>query len=85
MALSLAALEAGMGGIDLSSAPVSSVTCPPDVLTLWHPLRGVESDLGLDVERVLAERLRDHLVHSEAWVVEPGAEGSGAGGAPGVR
>lgn len=73
----LAALEAGVDGIDLSLAPVSGGTSQPDVLTLWHALRGTEYDLGLDVERVLevervlAECLRDYFVPPEARAVDP--------------
>lgn len=73
----LAALEAGVDGIDLSLAPVSGGTSQPDVLTLWHALRGTVYDLGLDVERVLevervlAECLRDYFVPPEARAVDP--------------
>lgn len=73
----LAALEAGVDGIDLSLAPVSGGTSQPDVLTLWHALRGTDYDLGLDVERVLevervlAECLRDYFVPPEARAVDP--------------
>ncbi len=73
----LAALEAGVDGIDLSLAPVSGGTSQPDVLTLWHALRGTDYDLGLDVERVLevervlADCLRDYFVPPEARAVDP--------------
>lgn len=73
----LAALEAGVDGIDLSLAPVSGGTSQPDVLTLWHALRGTDYDLGLDVERVLevervlAKCLRDYFVPPEARAVDP--------------
>ena len=36
----LAALEGGADGIDLSMAPVSGGTCQPDIITMWHALRG---------------------------------------------
>ena len=37
-----AALEAGADQIDLSLAPVSGGTCQPDVVTMWHALRGTD-------------------------------------------
>ncbi len=73
----LAALEAGADGVDLSLAPVSGGTCQPDVVTMWHVLRGKGYDLGLDVakvlevEEVLKECMRDYFVPPEARAVEP--------------
>ncbi|MCG8479280.1 MAG: biotin attachment protein, partial [Spirochaetales bacterium] len=42
-----AAVEAGVDGIDLSMAPVSGGTAQPDIITMWHALRGTEFDLGV--------------------------------------
>lgn len=73
----LAALEAGVDGLDLSLAPVSGGTCQPDVATLWHVLRGTPYELGLDIarvleaEKVLKECMRDYFVPPEARAVEP--------------
>lgn len=73
----LAALEAGVDGIDLSLAPVSGGTCQPDVVTMWHALRGTEFDLDLDIakvleaEEVLKECMRDYFLPPEARAVEP--------------
>jgi len=47
-----AALEAGADQIDLSLDPCSGGTCQPDVLTMWHALRGTEFDLGIDPDKV---------------------------------
>jgi pyruvate carboxylase subunit B len=72
-----AALEAGVDGIDLSMAPVSGGTSQPDVVVMWHALRGTEYDLGLDIdkvmeaENVLRECMKDYLVPPEALAVEP--------------
>jgi pyruvate carboxylase subunit B len=73
----LAALEAGVDGIDLAMAPVSGGTSQPDWIVMWHALRGTEFDLGLDPDRVLeAEEvfkacMRDYFLPPEATAVEP--------------
>ncbi len=55
-----AALDGGANGIDLSMAPLSGGTAQPDVLTMWHALRGSEYDLGIDPEKMLkAEEVFD--------------------------
>ncbi len=72
-----AALEAGVDGIDLSMAPVSGGTSQPDVMVLWHALRGSEYDLGinpdkvLEAEEVFKECMKDYFVPPEALAVEP--------------
>ncbi|WP_149722240.1 biotin/lipoyl-containing protein [Campylobacter concisus] len=50
----LAALEAGVDGIDLAASPVSGGTSQPDILTMLHAVKGKDYDLGgLDVEKIL--------------------------------
>ncbi|EOI4397332.1 biotin attachment protein, partial [Campylobacter jejuni] len=50
----LAALEAGVDGIDLAAAPVSGGTSQPDILTMMHALKGKDYDLGgLEEEKIL--------------------------------
>ena len=72
-----AALEAGADQIDLSLAPVSGGTCQPDIVTMWHALRGTEFDLGIDVKKVLhaesvfKECMADYFMPPEAKKVEP--------------
>lgn len=72
-----AALEAGADQIDLSLAPVSGGTCQPDVITMWHALRGTEFDLGIDVEKVekaeevFKDCMKDYFMPPEAKAVEP--------------
>ncbi|MCG8478067.1 MAG: biotin attachment protein, partial [Spirochaetales bacterium] len=72
-----AAVEAGADGIDLSMAPVSGGTAQPDIITMWHALRGTEFDLGVDIEKVMeAEEvfkdcMRDYFFPPEALRVEP--------------
>ncbi len=73
----LAALDAGADAIDLSLAPVSGGTCQPDVLTMWHALRGSDYDLDVDVEKVreaeevFKECMADYFLPPEATKVEP--------------
>jgi pyruvate carboxylase subunit B len=72
-----AALDAGVDAIDLSLAPVSGGTCQPDVLVMWHALRGTEYDLGIDVDKVreaeeiFKECMADYFLPPEAVAVEP--------------
>jgi pyruvate carboxylase subunit B len=73
----LSAIEAGVDQIDLSLAPCSGGTCQPDIITIWHALRGTEYDLGLDINRVikveelLKEALKAYPLLPEAGRVEP--------------
>ena len=72
-----AALDAGADGIDLGLAPCSGGTAQPDVVTMWHALRGTEFDLGLDMNKVLEaeevfkECMADYFMPPEALAVEP--------------
>ncbi|STA74997.1 pyruvate carboxylase, subunit B [Campylobacter lari] len=73
----LAALEAGVDGIDLAAAPVSGGTSQPDILTMLHALKGSNFDLGLDEEKilkyeeVLRDCLKDYFLPPEATAVNP--------------
>jgi pyruvate carboxylase subunit B len=72
-----AALDAGADQIDLSLAPVSGGTAQPDVITMWHALRGSEYDLGVDInkvikaEKVFKDCMKDYFLPPEATKVEP--------------
>lgn len=72
-----AALDGGANAIDLSMAPVSGGTCQPDVLSMWHALRGTEYDLGIDAEKmieaeeVFKDCMKDYFMPPEAKAVEP--------------
>ncbi|MDA8744140.1 hypothetical protein N9N28_05860 [Rubripirellula amarantea] len=72
-----AALDAGADAIDLSMAPCSGGTCQPDILVMWHSLRGTEYELDIDVEKVrVAEEvfkdcMSDYFLPPEATAVEP--------------
>lgn len=56
MAAYLAALDGGADGIDLSMKPVSGGTAQPDIVSMWHALKGTEYDLGLDIEKFLKQK-----------------------------
>ena len=72
-----AALDAGTDGIDLSMAPCSGGTAQPDIITMWHSLRGTDYDLGVDIDKVVqAEEvfkdcMKDYFMPPEASRVEP--------------
>jgi pyruvate carboxylase subunit B len=72
-----AALEAGADAIDLSLAPCSGGTCQPDILVMWHALRGTEFDLDIDpdkikkAESVFKDCMQEYFVPPEATKVEP--------------
>ena len=77
MACYLAALEAGVDGIDLAAHPVSGGTSQPDILTLLHATKGKDYDLGLDInkileyEDVLQDCLKEYFLPPEATRVSP--------------
>ena len=72
-----AALDAGASAIDLSMRPMSGGTCQPDILTMWHALRGTEYDLGIDpdkireAEEVFKKSMDHYFMPPEATAVEP--------------
>ncbi len=49
----LAAIEAGADTIDLCMRPVSGGTGAPDILTMWHLLKGTGYTLDIDYEKIL--------------------------------
>ena len=53
LAAYLAALEGGADGIDLAMKPVSGGTGQPDIISMWHALKGTEYDLGLDIKKIM--------------------------------
>ena len=74
----LAALEAGVDGIDLAAAPVSGGTSQPDMLTMLHATKGLGYNLGdlelkkvLEYEKFLKEQLKDYFIPPEATQVNP--------------
>ena len=74
----LAALEAGVDGIDTAIAPVSGGTSQPDILTMLHATKNTEYNLSdlessklMKVKECLASLLKDYYVPREAKRVSP--------------
>lgn len=74
----LAALDAGIDGIDMAASPVSGGTSQPDILTMLHAVKGKNFDLGglelekiLKYEDVLQDCLKDYFMPPEATQVSP--------------
>lgn len=74
----MAALEAGIDGIDMAASPVSGGTSQPDILTMLHATKGLDFDLGgleinkiLTYEKELQNCLSDYFVPPEATMVSP--------------
>ncbi|HMA76880.1 MAG TPA: biotin/lipoyl-containing protein [Candidatus Krumholzibacteriaceae bacterium] len=73
----MAAIEAGVDGIDLSISPVSGGTAQPDILTMMHALKGSQYDLGMDinkireVEAIFKDCMKDYFIPPEAGSVSP--------------
>ncbi|MCD6172607.1 MAG: biotin attachment protein [Sulfurimonas sp.] len=74
----MAALEAGIDGIDMAAAPVSGGTSQPDILTMLHATKGLDFDLGgLEIDKILTYEkelhscLSDYFVPPEATMVSP--------------
>jgi len=72
-----AALNAGVDQIDLSMSPVSGGTAQPDIISMWHALRGTKYDLGIDInkmieaEEIFKDQMKDYFVPPESKAVEP--------------
>ncbi|MDF1874542.1 biotin attachment protein [Sulfurimonas sp. SAG-AH-194-I05] len=74
----MAALEAGVDGIDMAANPVSGGTSQPDILTMLHATKGLDFDLGgLEIDKILTYEkelqycLKDYFVPPEATMVSP--------------
>ncbi len=73
----MAAINAGADQVDCSMAPASGGTCQPDVISMWHALRGSEFSLNVDIdkmreaEEVFKECMKDYFLPPEAKEVEP--------------
>ncbi|MEE2716886.1 MAG: biotin/lipoyl-containing protein [SAR324 cluster bacterium] len=73
----LGAIEAGIDRVDLAMSPVSGGTAQPDILTLWHALKG--SDYALDIDpgkiiraqEVFEDCMKDYFVPPESRMVSP--------------
>ena len=77
VAQNIAAIEAGINGIDLAKRPCSGGTCQVDILTMWHALKGTEYTLDVDYEKILkaedvfVECMKDYFLPPEAVQTSP--------------
>ena len=77
LAAYLAALDGGADGIDLAMKPVSGGTGQPDIISMWHALRGTDYDLGLDIQKIMdteeifKDCMRDYAISPTALAVNP--------------
>ena len=77
LAAYLAALDGGADGIDLAMKPVSGGTGQPDIISMWHALKGTEYDLGLDIKKVMEteeifkECMKDYPLDPISLAVNP--------------
>lgn len=77
LAAYLASLDGGADGIDLSMKPVSGGTAQPDIVSMWHALKGSDYDLGVNIEKILETEevfkdcMKDYFLPPEALAVNP--------------
>lgn len=77
LAAYLAALEGGADGIDLAMKPVSGGTGQPDIISMWHALKGTDFDLGLDIKKIMEteeifkECMKDYPISPISLAVNP--------------
>ena len=77
LAAYLAALDGGADGIDLAMKPVSGGTGQPDIISMWHALKGTDYDLGLDIEKIMEteeifkECMKDYPLDPVSLAVNP--------------
>ena len=73
----MSAIEGGIDRIDLAMSPVSGGTGQPDILTMWHALKGTDYTLDIDpdkiikAEEVFAESFEDYYFPPESRMVSP--------------
>ena len=64
-------------GIDLAKSPVCGGTCQPDIISMWHALKGKEWTIDVDImkiveaEKVFEECMKDYFIPIEAKQVSP--------------
>ena len=77
LAAYMAALDGGADGIDLAMKPVSGGTGQPDIISMWHALKGTDYDLGLDIKKVMEteeifkECMKDYPISPISLAVNP--------------
>lgn len=77
LATYMAALEGGADQLDVSLSPVSGGTAQPDIVSLWHVLKGTDYYLDVDIEgvrkaqSVLKKCLENYVFPVEARKTDP--------------
>ena len=77
LAAYLAALDGGADGIDLAMKPVSGGTGQPDIISMWHALKGTDYDLGIDIKKIMEteeifkECMKDYPISPISLAVNP--------------
>lgn len=77
VACHLAAIEGGADVVDVGMAPMSGGTAAPDILTMWHVLKGTDYTLDIDYTRylraqeVFAECMARYFLPPEARETNP--------------
>ncbi len=72
-----AAVEAGINRIDLAMSPVSGGTAQPDILTMWHAMKGTDYTLDIDplkyvkAQEVFEDAMKDYFIPPESRMVSP--------------
>ncbi len=73
----MGAIEGGIDRIDLAMSPVSGGTGQPDILTMWHALKGTDYTLDIDpdkiikTEEIFADCFEDYFFPPESRMVSP--------------
>ena len=73
----LAAIEAGCDGVCVARQPISGGTAQPDLMSLWHALKGKPYTLDIDINKILEanavakECFKDYFFPAEAQKISP--------------
>jgi pyruvate carboxylase subunit B len=72
-----AAIEGGCDGVCLARAPLSGGTSQPDLIAMWHALKGTEYTLDVDMKKIMEanqvakECFKDYFFPPEALAISP--------------
>lgn len=72
-----AAVEGGIDGVCLARAPVSGGTAQPDLISMWHALKGTDYYIDIDYKKILEanaifkEAMKDYFYPPEALGISP--------------
>lgn len=72
-----AAIQGGIDGVCLARSPVSGGTAQPDLIAMWHSLKGTDHYIDIDYKKVLEanaifkEAMKDYFFPPEAMGISP--------------